>query len=150
MVLMKDGFPTIVVVPGAGLTFEEIEVTPPGTEGGGPIDLTTMRSVGYRPQWPKSLAHLTGVEVLVGYDPAFLAVIDTNLQVVYTMGVIFPDGQQISFTGWIESFKPNPCKEGERPTGMLKIELTGLNISNLFTFEQVAEEAEWGGSGGSF
>jgi len=48
MVMLRDGFKTIITITGVSGTFEEIEVSPPELDAGGSIDQTTMRNTRWR------------------------------------------------------------------------------------------------------
>jgi len=123
--VMEDGYATKVAFSGAGSNIEtylyEKEVTPPGLEGGGPIDTTTMRNSVYRTQLPKQLKTLSPGSYVGAYDPdlytEILSAVNVNQEIVVT----FPDDSTLTFWGWIDEFKPNPLVEGEQPTANITI-----------------------------
>ena len=117
MAFLNDGHSTTYefsVAP--SVLFREKEVTPPGIDGGGPNDTTTMRNVEWRTRQPKALKTLTESAVTVSYDPAvyddILAMINVNQLITLT----FSDGSTLAFWGWFNNFTPGACVEGEQPT----------------------------------
>ena len=119
MARLDDGHPTTIqldVLP--GLLFYEKEVTPPGIDGGGENDTTTMLNTTYRTRAPKKLITLTPATVTAAYDPGIyapteiMAVINENTLV----SIRFPDGQGISFFGWLDNVSFGAIVEGAQPT----------------------------------
>lgn len=116
--------PLGVVTAMEGIIFWEIEVTPPGMDAGGPNDTSTMRNVRLRTRQPKKLVTLTAMTVRVAYDP----IVFSNARLSGYLGfnqivrVTFPDGQFISFWGWLDKFVPDRNREGEQPTAEMTIE----------------------------
>ncbi len=115
---LTDGFKTIITFSGAtGAALWEMTITPPGADGGGPNDTTTMRNTAWRTRQPKKLKTLTPCEGDAQYDPVFFssnlsALLNINQSIVVT----FPDSSTLTFWGWLNEFKPNAHKEGEAPT----------------------------------
>lgn len=118
--ILDDGFSTTVTI--AGITMiEENTVTPPGADGGGEINNTSMRNTRWRTKKPKSLLDLTPLEMSVQYDPAFYDALAANLQVNQAITVEFSDGSTLVFWGWIDSITPNENSEGELPLADITI-----------------------------
>lgn len=117
---------------GATLWWEKT-VTPPGYDGGGENDTTTMRNSTYRTKWPKTLITLTPASFVAAYDTAFypemLSMLNTNQYITVT----FPDGSTFSFWGWINTFTPNEVVEGEQPTANVEIIPSNQNNSKVET-----------------
>lgn len=126
MARIDDGHPTTIsfgsTPSGETLLFWEKEVTPPGLNGGGPNDTTTMRNTTWRTMAPKHLISLTAGSFIASYDPeAFtqvLAMLNVNTQITVTM----PDGATYVFWGWLNEFTPGASVEGEQPTATCSIE----------------------------
>ena len=117
---LTDGHPTTATfyALGTGVTvlLKEITVTPPGVEGGGPNDTTTMRNVTWRTKQPKHLRELSDAAITFQYDPA---IYDQILSIVNVNGVVridFPDNSALEFWGWLNNFTPDACEEGSMPT----------------------------------
>lgn len=123
---------------GPGITFWEKEVTPPGLDGGGENDITTMRNSTYRTKSPKQLITLTEMSCVVSYDPNFyddiLALINLNNQITIT----FPDATTLTFWGWLDKFVPGNLVEGEQPTADITIVPSNKNGSGVETAPVVA------------
>lgn len=132
MARLDDGFKTLISF-GADPTvlFYEKTVTPPGIDGGGEIDTTTMHNTTYRTRNPKALITLSNASTTVTYDPAcyaeILALVNVNNLIVCT----FPDGSTISFWGWLNKFTPGECAEGEQPTAEIEIIPSNQNTSGV-------------------
>lgn len=136
--LLTDGFPTTIAFTSSELSsglvmstvMEEQDLTPPGVSGGGPNDTTSMRNTAWRTRHPKKLKTLTASSITVKYDPAFyddvIAMINDNQQITVT----FPDDSTIVFWGWVDSFTPNACVEGEQPTATMVIEPSNMDADN--------------------
>lgn len=122
MSFLNDGHSTIISFSEApNVLFREKEVTPPGAEGGGENDTTTMRNTTWRTKQPKKLKSLTPMSSTVSYDPAVYDTIDAITQVNQEVTVTFPDGSQLTFWGWLDSFTPGAAVEGEQPTADINV-----------------------------
>lgn len=120
MAYLKDGHPTYITfwALGTGVTIllKEVSVTPPGIEGGGPNDTTTMRNVAWRTKQPKHLKELSDASCTFQYDPA---IYDQILAIININGIVrvdFPDGSALEFWGWLNNFTPGEHVEGAMPT----------------------------------
>jgi hypothetical protein len=119
-VKMTDGFSTIITIENLPIVkLYEIDVTPPAVSAGGPIDITNMRSLGWRTAAPKQLKSLGPVSATVAYATEVFDQIIAQLQVNQRIYVTFPDHSEIEFHGWIESFTPSQHKEGTQPTAAI-------------------------------
>jgi hypothetical protein len=68
---LDDGFSTLISFgSSSGVHFWEKNVTPPGFDGGGANDTTTMRNIRYRTMRPKKLVTLSDMSFEAAYDPA--------------------------------------------------------------------------------
>ena len=119
MAYLADGHPTQVTffALGTGVTIllKEISVTPPGIEGGGPNDTTTMRNTAWRTKQPKHLKELGDMSCTFQYDPAVYEQILSILNVNGVVRVEFADGSDLEFYGWLNNFTPGECTEGSMP-----------------------------------
>lgn len=121
--ILRDGHSTIVSFANiSNVNFLEKEVTPPGADGGGPNEVTTMRNVEWRTMAAKKLLTLTSMSLTVAYDPAIMDDVRTQLQENQLITVTYPDNSTIEFFGWIDSFIPGTNVEGEQPTAELVIQ----------------------------
>lgn len=119
---LRDGFSTLISLPGAGAIFWEIEVTPPGIDGGGPNDTTTMRNIAWRTRQPKKLKTLTAMSARVAYDPRIYNQLTPIVNVNAVVQVLFPEASLLTIWGWLDKFTPDRIREGEQPTAEMTIE----------------------------
>lgn len=122
---LNDGHPTSLTFSAApsgfSLVMQEKSVTPPGIDGGGENDTTTMRNSVFRTKQPKVLKTLSEGSATVAYDTELyedaLAMINVNQQIT----VSFPDTSTYQFWGWLNSFIPGEIVEGTQPTAEINI-----------------------------
>lgn len=127
---LTDGYQTLITFAARGtVNFKEKSVTPPGIDGGGEIDTTTMHNVTWRTRNPKALISLTNVKTTVAYDPAVYGDIMDLVNVNNLITVTFPDSTTVSFWGWLNSFTPGDNTEGEQPTAEIEIIPSNTNSS---------------------
>ena len=134
MARIDDGHPTIIsFADDASVALYQKEVTPPGIDGGGENDTTTMENTVYRTKWPKSLITLTEASFTAAYDPAvydeIIAMVNDNQLITVT----FPDTSTLAFWGWINEFTPNRNVEGEQSTAEVTIIPSNQNASKVET-----------------
>ena len=132
---MKDGFSTRITFANApAINFWEKEVTPPGLDGGGPIDITTMLNTKWRTKAFPTLKDLTEFTVNAAYDPDVFDPVDptgsahglVNENQVIT--VRFPTGDTIAFWGACTKVAPGSHKEKEMP--MCTLTIVPSNVDN--------------------
>lgn len=129
---LDDGFKTIIEFLSSGaLKLYEKEVQPPGVDGGGAIDITTMRNTTYRTFSPKSLLTLTEHTFEAAYDPAVYTEMIANVNVNQQIKVTFPDAATITFWGWLDKFIPNAHVEGEQPTATCTVIPSNVNSTGV-------------------
>jgi hypothetical protein len=126
---LRDGFPTTIDLTGAGTTFWEKTVQPPGIDGGEPINTTTMRNSSVRTKAPRSLYDVTPMQLSVAYDPTvydtIIAAVNVNQEIVTT----FPDEGTVTWWGYLKSFVPEPNEEGKEPMASITLVPTNVNSS---------------------
>lgn len=128
---LDDGFSsTISFSLDTNIALWEIEVKPPGVDGGSPVETDTMRNTTWRTRNPKQLKTMTGMELTVGYDPQALSSIVSMINVNQVITLTWPDGSAWKFWGYLRSWEPGNLKEGERPTAKVMIEPTNQNNSH--------------------
>ena len=120
--LLKDGYQTLIAMSlDADISFWEKTVQPPGLDGGDEIDITTMHNDTLRTRAPRSLATMTNMQSTVAYDPRLFDQILAVLNVEQTFTVIFPNGDKLSFYGFLKNFEPQEVSEGEQPEANITI-----------------------------
>lgn len=130
---LDDGHATLISFANfPTVKFWEKEVTPPSMMGGGANDTTTMRNVAVRTKKPKKLKTVGDMKFTAAYDPEVFDVDEVwaMLQDNQLITVVFPNGAEIAFWGWLDEFQPNSNKEGEQPTAACTIIASNLDDSD--------------------
>lgn len=112
---IEDGFSTTLTLAEGSITFEEVRITPPGIDGGGAINTTTMRNTRRRTKKPKQLVDTTDTQCSGKYAPELYDEIMDQIQVNQEITVTYPDLSTYVFWGWIDNFQPGEHVEGEMP-----------------------------------
>jgi hypothetical protein len=132
---MEDGFAALWTFSSNGsISFYEIETTPPGWDGGGPIDQTTMRNSTVRTALPKALKSMTDGGGTVAYADTVLDgeaedLINDNQLITLTL----PTGASWAFWGYLNRFQPTGLREGSLPTASIQIIPTLTNDAGVET-----------------
>lgn len=133
-VRLDDGYQTLVsFAADPTVLFYEKTVTPPGVDGGGEVDTTTMLNSTWRTRNPKALISLANAALRVAYDPATYPEIIALVNVNNLITVTFPDGDTLAFWGWLNSFIPGEHVEGEQPEAEIEIIPSNQNDSGVET-----------------
>lgn len=139
MTRLDDGHSTRVSFADyPSVAFYEKTVTPPGVDGGGENDTTTMLNTTWRTKAPKQLKTLTEASLTVAYDPAVYTTIVSMVNVNQLITVTFSDGSTVAFWGWLNTFTPNEITEGEQPTAEVTLIPSNQNASLVETAPVVA------------
>jgi hypothetical protein len=134
MARIDDGFRTIVLFSlFPNIQFWEKTVQPVGADGGGANDTTTMRNNLYRTHAPKKLITLTELSATYAYDPAVYNTIMSMINQNQLVTQCFPDGSQLAFYGWLNTFKPNEITEGAQPTAAVTVIASNQNLAGYET-----------------
>lgn len=119
---LNEGHPTRFYLDNApNVNFWVKSCTPPGLDGGGENDTTTMENERWRTRQPKVLITLTEMTANVAYDPVVYDELLSVINVNQIITVEFSDGSTVSFWGWLNSFTPNEHVEGEQPTADVQV-----------------------------
>lgn len=122
MARIDDGFSTTIsFADNPSVLFYEKTVTPPGLQGGGANDTTTMRNSTWRTMAPKQLKTMSECSAKVSYDPAVYQDVVGMINNNQLITVDFPDGSSVDFYGWLDEFTPDEVQEGSQPTATIKI-----------------------------
>lgn len=130
-IMLREGFHAKITLGSLGtISFWEKLVDLPGLDGGPPIDQTTQFNVAYRTRWPRTLIDVTPITIPdAAFDPNVYNQILSYINRNDTITVSFADGSTIAFWGYLQSFKPNPMREGEQPTCSVTFIPTNLDNS---------------------
>ncbi len=140
---LQDGFSTLITMSDIpAIKFYERTVTPPGVDGGDPIERTTMHNSVWRTFGARSLKTLTPVSTTVTYDPAVYDDIVGQTNVEQTITVTFADGSTIAFYGYLQNFEASEASEGSDPEATATFQPTNWDPSaNVEAGPAVAEVA---------
>lgn len=128
---LNDGFSTkIAFAADADVSFWEKTVTPPGIDGGDPIDITNMFNSAVRTKAARSLYDVTDASLSVQYDPVVYDQIIALINVNTSITVHFPNGDTLDFFGYLRSFTPQENQEGEEPLADIVIVSTNVDSSD--------------------
>lgn len=119
---LKEGaqcFITFAVDP--DISFWEIDVQPPGVDGGDPIDNTTQHNDNWETQRAAQLKKLTDGNQKVAYDPAVLTQIVAIVNVETTVTIKFGENSTWAEYGWLASFIPDPMVRRQMPTATIRV-----------------------------
>ncbi len=118
----EDGFSTkVTFATNTTIGFWEKTVTPPGLDGGDPVDQTTMHNVTYRTMSPRHLKTMTPFTLTAAWDPILYTDILALINVKTTVTVTFPDGSTLAFYGFLQKFEPGEFAEGTQPTASITV-----------------------------
>ncbi len=120
-----DGHGTRVVFVNQAITVYEKSVTPGGTEGGDPIDITTNDNSSQRSFAPPSLTSPTPTSSEVTYDETDLVALEAAVDQSDDIRIEWPDDTTRAKSGWLRSIVPNQMTAGEQPTAAITIEYEG-------------------------
>lgn len=135
MSILKDGIGTIITFtlgPFPPL-YGEVELTPPGFNMGGPIDMTGLRTTGWVPQAPKSLKAGQPANVKVMFDPALVPAVWQVAGKNQTISIRWPTGATLNWWGWIEELSFEPHQTGQRPLASMVLQPSNLDLSCVAT-----------------
>jgi hypothetical protein len=125
---LTDGHSTLIGFALApGILLWQKEVTPPGYDGGGPNDITTMHNVLLRTKYPKTLYTMTQAAINAQYDPQVYESLRLIININQEVQVFFPNDGVLGFFGWLDSFKPNRHVVGEAPTAEVIVECSNVD-----------------------
>jgi len=129
---LDDGYSTkIAFSRDSNVSFWEKTLSPPGLDGGDPIDTTTMHNLDWRTMSARQLATLSEFTCTAAYDPnVYNDIINNLLNQEGSITVHFPDGSKLDFFGYLRSFQPQDVAEGAQPEAQITIVPTNYDPTN--------------------
>lgn len=109
----------------------EVAVTPPGVDGGEPVDITTMRNLIWRTMNPRKLKTLTPANFSAAYESVKLVLIGDMVNKNQLITVTFPNGSTLVFWGYLQRFEPQEIVEGQQPRANCVIQPTNHNNAGV-------------------
>ena len=130
-IMLRDGFSSKIAFED-DLTIElwEKTVTPPGFDGGDPIDITTMWNTTVRTKAARGLYDTTDGSVTCAYDPEMYEAVRAMINVEQIITYTFADGSTESKYGFLKTFEPSELSEGSHPEATVTIVHTNRNPSS--------------------
>lgn len=130
-VKLGDGFSTKVAFSlDADISLWEVEVTPPGLDGGDRVDNTTMHNTTWMTFAPQTLIDMTPASFTAAYDPDAYDECQAILNSEGSVTVEFPDGSTLDFFGYLSKFEPQGVSRGNMPLATVTIQPTNWDPDN--------------------
>lgn len=125
---MPDGYKTLVTFTSTpAVELWEIDITPPGMNGGDAIDQSTMHNARVHTKAPRKLITIEDVKFTCQYNPSVYTSLMNLINKKDTITVTFPDESTLAFYGFLRSFEPGGLQEGNKPTGTATIVATNVD-----------------------
>jgi hypothetical protein len=118
---------SIAIALNPSIDIYEEEVAPPGMDTEDAIDTTTQRNIRWMTYAPGDLIKLTEFDVLCGYTPHSYVSLLAILGIATTLTVRFPNGDKLSFYGYVKTTKPTSMKRREKPKMTITFMPTNLD-----------------------
>ncbi len=124
-IFLKDGYQTLVTIGNdATLEIWEKSVTPPGLDGGEPVETSTMHNTTYRTMGSRTLITLTPITFTAAYDPEMYDTLLAVINAETTITVTFPDGSTLAFYGYVQKVEPGELVDGTQPEVTVTVQPT--------------------------
>lgn len=128
---LRDGFSSLVTfATDSNINLWEMEVTPPGVDGGPAIPQTTMHNTAWETFAAQALKTLTESSFKFAYDPAAYDEINALVNVATTITKQFKDGSTLAFYGYLRQVQFDPLVKGSQPTGTATVQPTNYDHVN--------------------
>lgn len=130
---LQDGHPTKVTLnTSPAFSVWENSTTPPGVDGGDPVDLTTFFNLVWRTFGPRTLKTLTEMRFVGLYDPVVWEAVGLAAAInrLDTITVTFADGSTLAFYGYLRAFNPQEHVEGTPPLAEMVVQPTNWDPVN--------------------
>lgn len=128
---LKDGYRALVTfATDTDFSIWEKSVTPPGLDGGEPIEQTTMWNDQLRTFSPRALITMMPHSFVGAYDPALYTQALSLINVETTITVRFKDGSTLAFYGFLQKFEPQELTEGSQPLAAVTVVPTNYDHVN--------------------
>lgn len=124
-IVIENGHPTVITLEiDDAIAFWEVDVTPPGIDGGDANDLTNMHNEEWRTFAARTLKTLTESSTTVQVAPEAFTQIRDVVNEETTVTVHMPGGAKLAFYGYLRVWAPAAWVEGEPPQGTITIQPT--------------------------
>lgn len=146
---LEDGFPTLVSFSLDATIFGNMarlapigdlwikRITPPGYDGGGPIEDTSMHNITLRTKYPKTLVTITDATLMVSFDPHAYVSTFNIINLLQEFTYLFPLGDTLVLPGWVNTFIPGEFSEGNQPEATMQLIHSGQSLDEEQLFEDL-------------
>ena len=115
-IMLKNGYRSLITFSqDPNISLWEKQVTPLSSDGGEPIDQTTMWNNDYMTKAPQALIDHGNGQYTCAYDPAALTQLEAILNVEGTITELFSDGSTRCFYGYVKSATLAALAPGTQP-----------------------------------
>jgi hypothetical protein len=116
-----DGFKALITIAlDPDIEFWETSITPPGYDGGDPVDTTTQHNNTVRTKAPRDLIDMTDMTSVGLFNPT----IYTSIRAVINKPTTITILSTLAFYGFVRVFAPGDLTEGGRMEGTLTFTIT--------------------------
>jgi hypothetical protein len=120
-----DGFKALLTIALApNFEFWESSITPPGYDGGDPVDTTTMHNNAVRTKAPRDLIDMPDMTTSGLFNASIYTTIRAIINKPTTITIAWPDLSTLAFYGFVRVFAPGDLTEGGRMEGTITITVT--------------------------
>jgi hypothetical protein len=120
-----DGFKALITIAlDPDIEFWETSITPPGYDGGDPVDTTTQHNNTVRTKAPRDLIDMTDMTSVGLFNPTIYTSIRAVINKPTTITILWPDLSTLAFYGFVRVFAPGDLTEGGRMEGTITITIT--------------------------
>lgn len=128
---MQEGYQALITFEAdPDVQLWETEVTPPGFDGGDPIEQTTMHNLVYHTDAPQSLIRVTPASFVAAYLWTSYSQVRALINVETTINVTLSTGHWVAFFGWLRTFEPNGLAIGGRPLANCEVHVSSWDPVN--------------------
>jgi hypothetical protein len=128
---------TVTPNGGSAFTLNWITLTPPGWDGGDPIDITNLSNVKYKTKMAPILIEIGDMSFSAELNPATIGSAPINQEGVIVITI--PSWGTWTLHGHLKSIKSDELKMGERATCTGEICITNTGISGSGASRVVTE-----------
>lgn len=120
-----DGFKALITIAlDPDIEFWETSITPPGYDGGDPVDTTTQHNNTVRTKAPRDLIDMTDMTSVGLFNPTIYTSIRAVINKPTTITILWPDLSTLAFYGFVRVFAPGDLTEGGRMEGTITVTIT--------------------------
>ena len=132
--ILENGYKTLIGFElDADVGLEEETVKPPGFDGGGPINTSTMRNDLLESQAPKGLYRITPSNSRCAYKTGSIPKLQNMMNKKQIITYTYPNGAKLAVWGWLDKVEPDENSHGTQPKVRLTIEKSMRDRNGVLT-----------------